>query len=74
MLMQSENVLEELLSASKLQNLIATGDLKQLLADESDVKLDFLHKSICENAWVFDGILDSLKLGTVTLTNSTTYQ
>ncbi len=71
--MQSENVLEQLLSADRLRQLATTGDLKQLLA--GTVHLDYLLNSIWENVWVFDdGLLDSINLGTATLANSTTYQ
>ena len=70
--MQSENLLEQLLSADRLRQLATTGDLKQLLA--GTVHLDYLLKSIRENVWVFDGLLDSINLGTATLANSTTYQ
>lgn len=70
--MQSENVFEQLLSADRLRQLATTGDLKQLLA--GTVHLDYLLKSIRENVWVFDGLLDSINLGTATLANSTTYQ
>jgi len=70
--MQSENVFEQLLSADRLRQLATTGDLKQLLA--GTVHLDYLLKSIRENVWVFDGLLDSINLGTATLAKSTTYQ
>ena len=65
--MQSENLLEQLLSADRLRQLATTGDLKQLLAGTVD--LDYLLNSITENVWVFDVLLDSIDLGTGTLSN-----
>ena len=60
-------MLEQLLSADRLRQLATTGDLKQLLA--GTVHLDYLLKSITENVWVFDVLLDSIDLGTGTLSN-----
>jgi len=63
-------MLEQLLSAGKLKQLVTTDDLVQSLPVA--VCLDFLIKSVEQHSWVFDLLPDSL--GATTLTNSTTYQ
>jgi len=60
-------LLEQLLSVDRLRQLATTGDLKQLLA--GTVNLDYLLNSMTENVWVFDVLLDSIDLGTGTLSN-----